>query len=260
MHQHRYTHSTAIAAALMLLAGSTQLFAQGRSIPKGSEARAQEEAENVVDEILPEGQKYRYPLFNGLSLSVDIFDPLLSVTLFDHCSYEVQAMADIHHRFFPMITFGMGEANEKSNNGLDYGTDTKQELLFHSSLSPFGKVGMAYNLAYNDTKPSDYYMLMFRYGIAHNEADITNLYFANDTWGAYGPVAITGQSYTSHWVELGGMIKVQLMRHLSLGWDLYWKVLLHQSGTRLGPPYYVPGMGTTQSSIGFSFRIYYDIF
>lgn len=251
-----------LAAILPLAALPTQAWAQGRSIPKGTDAQAQEDAEQEVIDILPDGQKYRYPLLNGLNISVDVFDPVLSLFALDHCTYEAQAMLDLHHRYFPLVALGMGLADEKSNNGLDYGfpDEVKRELRFKSDPALFGKVGLAYNLNYNDIHPDDLYLAMVRYGIAHNTADITNLYYANDVWGALGPIDITDQSYTTQWLELGGMIKVQVWKRFSLGWDLYWKVKLYQSGTQVSKPYYVPGMGTTQSSIGFSFRVYYEIF
>lgn len=233
------------------------LMAQGRTIPRSSEV---EDRNETILDILPEGQKYRYPFLNGLSVSVDIFDPLMSLFYLEHASYEGQIMLDLHHRFFPMASVGMGWADETSNNGNDYGTDQKQELNFKSELSPFGKVGLGYNLDYNSTRPSDFYMVFLRYGYAYNKADITNLYYADDLWGAYGPASILDQEYQTHWLEAGMMLKVQLMRHVSLGWDLYWKIRLSQSGTELGEPIFVPGYGSNSSSIGFSFRVSYDIF
>lgn len=246
---------------LMLALLPATMWAQGRSIPKGSEAKAQENTEKVFDIVLPEGQKYRFPLLNGLSISVDLFDPVMRMlSASSHCTYEAQAMLDLHHRYFPMASFGAGEASELSNNGLDFGTDKKQELLFESKEGFFGKVGLGYNLKYNDYRADDYYLVLMRYGIAWNKADISNLYYADDAWGALGPIDINGQEYTTHWLELGGMLKVQIWNRFSLGWDLYWKIKLAQSGTQRGEAYYVPGMGTTQSSVGFSFRLFYDIF
>lgn len=233
------------------------LMAQGRTIPRSSEV---EDRNATIFDELPEGQKYRYPFFNGLNVSVDIFDPVMSLFYLDHASYEAQAMVDLHHRFFPMFSMGMGYADETSNNGNDYGTDQKHELTFKSDLSPFFKLGLGYNLDYNSTRPSDHYMIFMRYGYAHSQADITNLYYADDMWGAYGPASILDQTYNTHWVEAGMMLKVQLMRHVSLGWDLYWKVGIAQTGTRQGKPTFVPGYGSSDSSFGFAFRIYYDIF
>lgn len=235
----------------------SSVMAQGRTIPRSSEV---EDRNETILDALPEGQKHRYPFFNGLNVSVDAFDPVLDLFYLDHASYEAQVMADLHHRFFPMFGMGMGYADEISNNGNDYGTGEKHELTFKSDLSPFFKLGMGYNLDYNSTRPSDFYMVFMRYGYAYSKADISNLYYADDMWGAYGPVSILDQKYNTHWVEAGMMLKVQLMRHVSLGWDLYWKIRIAQSGTRQGKPTFVPGYGSSDTSIGFAFRVYYDIF
>jgi len=243
---------------LLVWSSSPELLAQGRSIPVSSEVKAEELKE--LPQELPEGQKYRYRLFNGLDISVDILDPALHLFTFDHASYEAQLMADFHHRFFPMASFGMGLANETSDNGLEFGTGAKQEFNFKSNLAPFGKVGFAYNFDYNSPRPHDLYLVFLRYGLAFNKAEITNLYYADELWGALGPISITDQEYTTQWIELGGMIKVQIVKHISLGWDLYFKFKLSQSGTHYGTPYFVPGYGPNKSHLGFSFRLYYDIF
>ena len=235
-----------------------QLWAQGRSIPKGS--KAQEAAEAIIDEELPEGQKYRYPLLNGLNVSVDIFDPLFDVFLTNHASYEAQVMLDLHHRFFPLASIGMGYADETSNNGIEFSTGQKQEFTFKSEMSPFMKVGMAYNMKYNSTKPNDLYMLFARYGIAHSKADLTNIYYASAYWDDTRLPDLLDQTYTTQWLEAGVMLKVQLIKHVSLGWDLYAKIKVSQSGTEHGKPAFVPGFGDTSSLFGFSFRVYYDIF
>lgn len=234
-------------------------WAQGRSIPKGSQAKA-EEAATIIDDILPEGQKYRYPLFNGLNVSIDIFDPLYDIFLSSHASYEAQAMVDLHHRFFPLGAFGMGYADEKSNNGIEFSTGEKQEFTFKSEMSPFLKLGMAYNLRYNSTKPDDLYMIFARYGIARSKADLTNIYYASAKWDDVHLPDLLDQKYTTQWLEAGVMLKVQLIKHVSLGWDLYAKIKLSQSGTENGKPAFVPGYGNCSSLFGFNFRVYYDIF
>lgn len=255
-------HRSILLSMLIALACCLQtlpLLAQGRSIPKGSQAQAETAAE-LIDDELPEGQTYRYPLFNGLNVSVDIFDPLYDLFLANHASYEAQAMVDLHHRFFPMGSFGMGYAEEKSNNGIEFSTGKKQEFTFKSDMSPFLKLGMAYNLRYNSTKPNDLYMLFARYGIAHNKADLTNIYYASAYWDDTHLPDMLDQSYTTQWIEAGVMLKVQLIKHVSLGWDLYAKIKLSQSGTEYGKPAFVPGYGDCSSIFGFNFRIYYDIF
>jgi len=260
----QYLRSLLIAS--MLMSGVSLLHAQGRSIPKGTAAKGQE-ALLQLNEELPEGQTYRYKLLSGLNVSVDILDPALYLTAFDHASFEGQLMLNLHNRFFPMASFGMGLCDETSDNGLDYGTGQKQECRFKSDLAPFGKIGMAYNLNYNDIRPYDAYLIFLRYGMAYSKGEISNLYYASENYLnadnsslAFGPMNITDHQYYTHWIEAGGMLKVQISGRFSLGWDLYWKIKLYQSGTTQGTPYFVPGFGTVNSSVGFSFRLFYDIF
>lgn len=224
---------------------ATICFAQGNSIPKSSKAKAQEAA---LPEELPDSVQYRYQLFNGLSVSANLFDPVMNLFKWDHANYEVTLTADIHHRFFPQVTVGMGYCNETSDDGLKYS----------SSMKPSLKVGMLYNFQYNSTKPDNFYYVVCRYGLSKSTADIENLFFTDGYWDNYGPAEIKGQDYFCHWLEIGGGIKVKIAGPFSLGWELCLKPMLSKGKCESGNPYFVPGYGT--SKFGFGFHLYYDIF
>jgi len=225
------------------------VFGQGATIPRGTstESATSPEPEELA---LPEGVKYRYPLLNGLAVSVNIFEPIMGVFLNDYASCEATGQLNLHHRFFPEFTFGMGKCDDVSDDLVGYTT----------KLTPFYKIGIAYNLKYNDIAPDNYYFIFLRYGFSHSTADITNLSFTDGYWPEYGPFDISGQAFNSHWLELGFGIKVKIWRRFSMGWDLYYKPLLHDGATRYASPYYIPGYGTTNGKFGFGYRISYDIF
>lgn len=240
------------AALLLLLLGGmvhVNVFGQGATIPRGTTAETGHPSE-AEDLTLPEGVKYRYPLLNGLSLSVNIFEPVMGVFLNDYVSCEVTGRLNLHHRFFPEFTFGMGKCDDVSDDLVGYTT----------KLAPFYKIGIAYNLKYNDIVPDNYYFIFLRYGFAHSTADITNLTFTDGYWHKYGPFDINGQEFNSHWLEIGFGIQVKIWRRFSMGWDLYYKPLLNDGATRYASPYYIPGYGTTNGKFGFGYRIVYDIF
>lgn len=220
-------------------------LAQGNSIPKGSKANAQAEA---LPEILPEGVKYRYPMFNGLSVSVNAFDPVMELFKWEHANYEAVATVDLYHRFFPQVVVGMGHCNQEN----DYG------VKFRSKAAPFVKVGMLYNFKYNELKPEDFYYVVFRYGMSKSSADIKNLTFTDGYWKDYGPADIDNQEYKCHWIEIGGGIKVKVTGPISLGWELTLRPLIAKGEAKGGNPYFVPGLGT--GKFNFGFNIYYDIF
>jgi len=220
-------------------------FAQGNSIPKSSKAKAQE---TVLPEALPDSVKYRYNKFNGLSVSVNLFDPVMSLIKWDHANYEATITADIHHRFFPQVSIGMGYCKETSDDGVKY----------TSKAMPFLKLGMLYNFKFNDTKPENFYYVVCRYGLSKSTADIENLTYTDGYWNKYGPTEIVGQDYFCHWLEVGGGIKVKIKGPISMGWELTLRPMLSKGKCENGNPYFVPGYGT--GKFGFGFHLYYDIF
>ena len=137
-------------------------FAQGNSIPKSSKI-VQE-----LPEVLPDSIRYRYPLFNGVSVSINIFDPIMHAFLWNWANYEATSTFDFHHRFFPQFTFGMGYSSEQNDNN----------LKFKVKARPFFKIGFLYNFMYNSTKPKYYYYVLARYGWSKFSADIENIKFS----------------------------------------------------------------------------------
>lgn len=235
---------------LVVLIGCSfgRAMAQGSSIPTTSAVKEQRATGEDSDE-LPEGVTHRYPLLNGLSVSLDAFPVVMQVFGNNRANYGGMVTLDLHHRFFPQVAAGVGYCNETNPDNVRY----------KCSLQPYMKVGMAYNFKYNDLKPNDFYGAFARIGISHNDAEVSNLYYADGFWPMQGPLTLTGLKSTSCWLELGGFIKVQVLDHLSLGWDLSFSPFLSKGNTRNGSPYFVPGYGTTTTALGFAFHVYYDI-
>ncbi|MBQ0056339.1 MAG: hypothetical protein KBT20_01670 [Bacteroidales bacterium] len=201
------------------------------------------------DGTLPEGQRYRHPLFNGLSVSFNAFPPALTLFGKGYASFEGMATVDLHHRFFPQFSAGVGYCDHESANEVRYQTDP----------APFFKAGMAYNFKYNDENGDDFYGAFLRVGYAHSESEVSNLYYTDGYWEPQGPISIDDMKSNSCWLELGGFIKVKVASHLSLGWDASFRPFLHKGSTPSGHPYFVPGYGPTTTSFGFAFHIYYDL-
>lgn len=198
---------------------------------------------------LPDSIAYRYPLFNGLSVSVNLFPPAIDIFGQDYRSYEAMVTLDLHHRFMPQIAAGIGNCDETTDSKLCYQTD----------MSPFFKVGMVYNPKYNELNAENFYGIILRYGYSHHTASIRNIIYNDGYWPTYGPTDLEDLSFNSHWLEIGGMIKVKFTKHLSMGWDAAFKPFLYKGGNKHGNPYFVPGYGSTNGMFGFGFHVYYDI-
>lgn len=235
-----------VCLAFLTVAG---LYAQGRSIPTSSAVQEELAEHDLSADDLPEGQRYRYPLLNGMSVSFNLFPPVMNVFGKDYGYYEGGLTLDLHHRFFPQAHAGMGYCDAQSDDFVRY----------HSKMAPFFKAGMLYNFKYNELKPNDFYGAFVRFGYAYSKADVSNLYYADAIWDKVGPFTIEDMKFNSLWMEVGGFIKVEIVKHISLGWDLSFKPFLHRGDVKQGAPYYVPGYGTTTSNIGFAFHVYYDL-
>ena len=223
-------------------------FAQGRSIPTTKKVQEVQAAE--LPDILPDTVRYRFPLWNGLSVSTNLFDPVMNLFKWDRANYDVTITADLYHRFFPQVSVGVGHCDEVSDDGVKYSC----------GVSPFFKVGMLYNFKYNEPtrKAEDFYYLLFRYGFSKSTADIENMHYTDGYWDEFGPTSVTGQDYACHWIEIGGGIKVKITGPISLGWELTFRPLLAKGEAKYGKPYFVPGKGA--SRLSFAFNIHYDIF
>lgn len=244
---------TSFCLLLVLLSWDNPLMAQGRSIPTSSAVREQQqqEQEATVETPLPEGQKYRYPLLNGLSLSINVFDPMLKMFKVNHANYEAMATLDLHHRFMPEVAVGLGQGNDLKDIGIRYRVKS----------TPYIKLGMAYNLKYNQQiRPYDWYGVFMRYGCSKSTADITGLTYTDGYWEDYGPHDLFNQEYKCHWLEMGACLRVLVWQRLSMGWDVYFRPMIRKAGNEYGDPYFVPGYGVTNVKIGFQFHVLYKIF
>lgn len=222
------------------------VFAQGNSIPKSN--KVQQSQESILDDLLLDGVKYRYPLFNGLSISANLFDPVMEVFRWNHANYVVNITADIHHRFFPQFSTGIGHSSEASDDGIKY----------TCKAAPFYKIGMLYNFNYNDNKPDNYYYVLLRYGFSKSTASIENMHYTDGYWNDFGPTSVTDQEYACQWAEIGGGIKVKLVGPISLGWEASFRPLISKGDAKHGNPYFIPGKGA--GKFGFEFNLYYNIF
>ncbi|MCR5361573.1 MAG: DUF6048 family protein [Bacteroidales bacterium] len=244
------SHIRLAALVAMYFMANVTLLAQGSSIPTTSAVKEQRaEGDATASATLPEGQKYRYATFNAMSVSFNLFPPVMNLFGKDYGSYEGTLTIDLHRRFFPQATAGVGYCNAESDDFVRY----------HSKMRPFLKAGMLYNFKYNEPAADDIWGVLMRVGYAYSEADVSNLYYTDAFWGETGPMSIDGMKFHSVWMELGGFIKVQISKHLSAGWDLSWKPFLHRGSVRQGKPYFVPGYGVTTSQIGMGFHVYFDL-
>lgn len=189
-----------------------------------------------------------YPLMHAVTVGVDVWDPVMKILGTEYGGISFWGELSLHNRFKPIFEFGMSSADIKPD-GMNY--------TFKSPMAPFFKLGMNYNIFYN-SNPA--YQLLFgiRYAFTPYKWSIENALPNGEYWPAE-PFSIPDQSATTGYLELVASIKVQIFKNISLGWQLKYHSILHESKNQYGKPMYIPGFGKRGTPIAGGFSVMYTL-
>lgn len=94
-----------------------------------------------------------------------------------------------------------------------------------------------------------------RYGVGLINRTNANYTITDSTWGTVsGTVAGTG--LTAHWIELTGGVRVEIAKHLFLGWNMRGKFMLNAKQFTELPPYNIAGYGKGEKNTVFDFNVF----
>lgn len=190
-----------------------------------------------------------YPLFESVSVGVNIFDPFMRLTGRRYGLGEVWAMLNLHNRYQPVIEIGMGQADYKPDDG---------NFTYKSPVSVYGRIGANYNFLYNSNPDYQFYGGL-RLGLSSFSYTVSDVSQSGGYWQEPSEFNIPRQSTTAFYWELVFGCKVKLFGNISAGWTMKYHRLGAESGGRYGKPWYVPGFGTRNSKIGVAFSIMYTL-
>lgn len=190
-----------------------------------------------------------YPRWHSIDVGVDIWDPVMRLLGQDYGVGSAFVRLSLHNRVFPLAEAGLGRAS-LSPDGANY--------TFHTPLSPFFKIGLDYNIFYNNN-PAYALLVGLRYGFTPFKWSVDNVTLYPDYWGSQEPFAIPSQSATAGFVEVSLGVRVKLVGPLSAGWQFKFRSLIHESGNIHGYPMYIPGFGKRSAPISGAFSIIYTI-
>lgn len=203
-----------------------------------------------------------FPLYNGLTISTDIYGVGASVLGSDFMQAEVAVEASLKNRFFPVVEVGYGNTDTWSDRGTHY-----------KSSAPYFRIGMNYNTMYKKGRPS-YLYVGFRYGFSSFSYDavstpiedgrfgggLDNPSLTEDIWGGSVAFDHKGLKASMGWVELLVGIRAQIYKDFYMGWSLRMKRRMNTSLTEYGDPWYVPGFGEYDSSRwGITYSLIYKL-
>ena len=151
--------------------------------------------------------KYNHPLLNGLVVGFNMAEPALKIFGRDYCSWEGIAELNIHNRFFPEVTLGVGSGKKNAE-------DT--ELSVHCKPAFFTKVGMNYNFNFNGDNPN-YFYVGIKYGFTSYKTNYSGMTYDDGYWETTGPYNYSNQKFNSHWLEFAFGIRVKIIENFYMG-------------------------------------------
>ena len=201
----------------------------------------------VDSTLLPPPPKMIYPLIQDLTVGVNIFDPLMRAFGQHYGGADASVSLSMHNRYFPTFEFGMGAAHN---------TPSGNNFTYRSPLAPYFRIGADYNFLYNSNP--DYRLFGgLRYGISFFSFSVDDITLRDDYWQESVGMSIPSASVTAGWWEIVLGLRVRLWKGFSAGWQVKYHSILHQSHPPTGDAWYIPGFGTSGSSLTGSFSFFY---
>lgn len=198
-----------------------------------------------------EEHKEGIPLFNGVSVGVDISGAAGKVLGGNRFSGEVQGKIDLMNRFFPTVEIGWGNTNTTS-------ASTNQH---YKMSAPYFRIGADYNFFHKKTHLPGYIYGGLRYGFSSFSYDVDIPPMTDPT---FGNTSISGSYHgitsSAHWLEVVAGIHVKVYKNFCMGWSLRYKSMLNLGKGYNTEPWYIPGFGkNTKTGFGVSYSLIYYI-
>lgn len=193
--------------------------------------------------------KMEYPLLHAATVGLNVWDPLMRAFGQHYGLGDVWAEVSLHNRYFPFIAFGFGNCDD---------TPDDSNFTFRTPVSPYIKIGASYNFFYNSNP--DYKLQMgLRYGFTSYKWSVDNITVDEGYWGDPSNFDISGRKSTAGYLEVTFGLKVKVLGNWSLGWNIIYHSILHESKSPVGEPMYIPGYGKRGSAMTGNFSLMYTI-
>lgn len=94
-----------------------------------------------------------------------------------------------------------------------------------------------------------------RYGVGLINRSDANYMITDSTWGTVSG-NVPGANLIAHWIELTGGVRVEVAKHLFLGWNMRGKFMLNAKQFTELPPYNIAGYGKGEKNTVFDFNVF----
>lgn len=203
----------------------------------------------VDSTLLPAPPKMLRPLLYTVEIGVNIWDPVMRIFGQKYGGIDFSAALNLHNRYLPTFEAGFGMA-KKTPAGMNF--------TYRSPLAPYFKLGADYNFIYN-SDPDYRFTAGFRYGFSSFKYSIENVTINDSYWDEVLNPEFPDATVTAGWFELVLGMRVKIAGPISAGWAFRYHSILHRSHPVNGDAWYIPGYGSSTSSLSGSFSIVYSL-
>lgn len=199
--------------------------------------------------IAVEEQKQKLVFFQGFTLSVDAFGPLMSVVS-DYGTIEAALRLNLKNTFLPIVELGYGKCNK---------TDDNTNVSFKTN-APFARIGMDINMLKNKFQDNRLY-LGARVGVSKFNYEISGPEIKDPIWGGSKPFDVDNIDCTSTWGEIVFGAEVKIYKNFHMGWLVRYKSEFSSSKSKFAKPSCIPGYGYTTNSTcwGGTYSLIFDL-
>ncbi len=249
-----------ISLLLCLLTIWPDLPAQVLNGPSAQRGQTNQQRSKEKEKTEPE---VVYPLYNGLSVGIDLWGLGGKVFGSDFVSSEVAVDVNLKNRYFPTVEMGFGSTDAWSDNGIHY-----------KSSAPYFRIGADYNTMYKKKHGN---MLLvglrlagssFKYDVMTPTLDdpiyggnYGNPNLEDDIWNEAKPAFDhKGMKGSMIWGEFCAGIRALVHKNIYMGWAVRYRFKLTASSGEYGVPWYVPGFGKYgDNTLGITYTITYKL-
>jgi len=176
----------------------------------------------------------------------DISGPVMKLVTKDLISYGIAASADIN-------------SSLAATAGIRYSSYNSSDVLYDFMSRGLSiTAGADYNFIKANVSQGRYSAgIGLRYGLSFYREEAPMLRYTNE-WGA-GETSVTAESHTGHFMEITPGVRAQLFPGVTIGWNLYMRLLISAGAGKDLKPVWMPGYGPGTSGMTTGAEYYISI-
>jgi hypothetical protein len=180
-----------------------------------------------------------------LSLGTDFYHPIIHNFLTDRYAYEIAADYYFKNEYYLVAEGGWG------------GSNVNYPDLVYKTTNNFLRFGFNKSILTRD-RPNDWDMMFIGLRVAY--ADIVRSHSTYEVidslWGTSKGSDTISHRFQAIWAEVTGGVRVELVKGLTIGWNIRGKFLMNGRYFKNYAPLFIAGFGKGDKDAVFDFNMY----